>query len=551
MPTFHVLNSSSSGRSKPPRASTPGSTLNRGSNSLQNNRRRATNEEFTRQRPNQPHAAAGFQQRMASDRRKSLPDHLPQKDTKSLRFPEKVCPAGSTRDTYRGRQSQMGSSGRGPARLHFNNASATFYSKKPAVLGANVFKNWNKDITSDKPIRPSSKKYVKVMRRGVPAPDINQLILVDPTRSKKSFYPNLPPTKTPFELIQNSLRDDADDSFADESMPFGKSIPGTADTMTIPADNPSEPKSLGAVAETSPKATDSNISGAMLGNSVVAQDLNSLRDGQKATLMEGANPRLDSTGLDVVEEATLGGPNQTKPEFGPGSGEMAARKKTKIAISEWREKFLVPKSPGTPEVPIMKSPETTQGASSVNVTANGPSALMEMPESNTGGAKSAETATRTLRFDVRTQPQNVSFKAPVAHADISVAGGSQITSISTRDLETEIPAQVLMEENHNYDNSQPPRLRSKFNPVLNPTKVSRPGVNGVLVIGEHREEIGLVKMMGLGTTARHYFTNIQEGPNRLTICFQEMCGAVNYRAFCHSVRNYLGSPSLKMKGLQH
>lgn len=541
MPTFQVLNSSSTGHPKPPRASTPGSTFNRGSNSLQNNRRRATNEEFTRHRPNQSHAATGFQQRMASDRRKSLPDLLSQTDTKSLRFSEKVCPAGSTRDTYRGRQSQMGSSGRGPARLHFNNASPNFYSKKPAVLGANVFKNWNKDITSDKPIRPSSRKYVKVLRRGVHAPDINKLILVDPTRSKKTFYLNLPPTKTPFELIQSTLRDDADDSTADGSMPIDKSIPDTADTMTITAGDPSESNSLGAIA--APKATGWNIPEAMLGISAVAQDLNSLKDGEEAAFMEGENPQQGSTGPDTMEETTLGAPNPTKPEFGAGPGETAARKKTKIAISEWREKFLVPKPPGAPEVPSMKSPETTQDANNVNVTPKTPEELMKAPESNTEDAKSAETAAR----DVRTQPQNFSFEAPVAHAGISGAGGSPITSISTRDPEAEIPAPMIMEENHNYDNSQPPWLRSKFNPALNPAKVSRPGVNGVLLIGEHREEIGLVKMIGLGTTARHYFTNIQEGPKSLTICFQEMCGAVNYRAFCHSVRNGLRPPSLKMK----
>lgn len=473
----------------------------------------------------------------------------PKKYSKILRFSEKVCPTGSTRDTYRGRQSQMGSSGRGPARLHFNNASANFYSKKPAVLGANVFKNWNKDITGDKPARPSSRKYVKVMRRGVQAPDINKLILVDPTRSKKPFYPNLPPTKTPFELIQSALRDDADDSFADGSIPSDKSTPVTADTMKIPADNPSAPNSLEAVAEITSKATDSNILEAMLGNSAVAQDLDILKDGEEATFMEGANPRQGSTGPDAMEETTLGALNPTNPEFGAGSGEIAAQKKTKIAISEWREKFLVPKPSGAPEVPSIKSLETTQDVSSVNVTAKALEALMKTPESNTGDANSAESATRALRFDdVRTQPQNFSFEAPVAHAGISGARGSPVTSTSARDLEAEIQAPVMMEENNNYDNSQPPRLRSKFNSALNPAKLSRPGVNGVLLIGEHREEIGLVKMIGLGTTARNYFTNIQEGPKRLTICFQEICGAVNYRAFCHSVRM---ACALKMKELQH
>lgn len=374
------------------------------------------------------------------------------------------------------------------------------------------------------------------MRRGVQAPDINQLVLVDPARSKKPFYLNLPPTKTPFKLIQNSLHDNGDDSHADESMPIDKSILGAADTMTIQTDNPSEPNSLGAVAETSPKATEPNTPEAMLENSAVAQDLNSLKDGGEAGFMEGADSRQVSTNQDAMEETTLGGPNPTNPEFGAGSGEMAARKKTKIAISEWREKFLVPKPPGTPEVPIIKSPETTQNVSCVNAAANAPAALMETSGSSTEDAKPAETATRALRFDdVRTQPQNISPEDPVAHAGVSGAGGSPITSISTRDSEAEIPAPVMMEENHNYDNSQPLWPRTKFNP----SKVPSPWVTGVLLIGEHREEIGLVKMMGLGTTARHYFTNIQESPNRLTICFQEICGAVNYRAFCHSVRNGL------------
>ena len=523
---------------------------------MQNNRRRGTSGEFTRHRPNQSHGPAGFQSHMTSDRRKSRPGHLSPKNTKSLKFPEKVGPAGSTRDTYRGRQSQMGSSGRGPARLHFNNASVSFYSKKPAVLGANVFRNWNKDITSDKPARPSSRKYVKVMKRGVPAPDINKLILVDPTQSKKPYYPNLPPTKTPFELIQNALRDDADDSFADGSMPADNSKPVTAETMAVRTDNPSEPNALEAAAETTSKAAYSKIPEDMAGNSTVAQDLDSLKDGEVATFMEGPSSRQSGsvaqtsglTGSDAMEETTSEALNPTNSEFDAGTGEMAARKKTKIAISEWREKFLAPKPPGAPEVPRMKSPDTTQEASCVDVTAKAPVSLMETPEPNTEDAKATETATRAWRFDnVRTQPQNFSSEAPVAqagvHPGISGARGSPITSNPTNDLEAEIPAPVMMEENHNNDDSQPPWLRHKFNPALNPAlnpaKVSRPGVNGIFVIGERREEIGLNKMIGLGTQARHLFTNIQEGRNRLTLWFQQICGAVNYRAFCHSVSNAL------------
>lgn len=475
----------------------------------------------------------------------------PEKNAKSLRFPEKVGHAGSTRDTYRGRQSQMGSSGRGPARLHFSNASATFYSKKPAVLGANVFKNWNKDITSDKPFRPSSRKYTKVMRRGVQAPDINQLILVDPTRPKKPYYPNLPPTKTPFELIQNALRGDADDSFADRSMLIDNSKPGTAETMTVPTDNPSESNALGAAAETTPQATYSNTPEGMAENSV-AQDSNSLKDGEVATFFEGAISRQSGsvaqasglTGSDAMEETTSKAHNPTNSEFDAGSGEMASRKRTKMAISEWREKFLAPKSPGAPEVPRMKSPDTTQEPSCVNVTAKEPLALMETPESNTGDAKADEISTRAWRFDdVRTQPQISSFKAPVAqsgvHPGISGAGGSPITSNPTRDPEAEIRAPVMIEENHNNDNSLPLWPRHKFNPALNPAKGSRPGVNGVIFVGESCEEIGLIKMIGLGTQARHLFTNIQDGPKRLKLWFQQMCGAVNYRAFCHSVSNGL------------
>lgn len=442
----------------------------------------------------------------------------------------------------------MGSSGRGPARLHFNNALANLYSKKPAVLGANVFKNWNKDITGDKPVRQSSRKYVKVMRRGVPAPDISQLILVDPTQSKKPYYPNLPTTKTPFELIQNGLRGDAEDSFADGSMPIDNSKPGTAETITNPADNPSESNALGAAAETSPKAAESNIAEDSAGNSAVAQDLSSLKNREVATFMEGASSRHSgsvaqasgSTGSDAMGETTSKAPNPTNAQFGTVPGEMATRKKTKIAISEWREKFLVHKPPGPPEVPRMKSPDPTKEASCVNMTAKAPVAPTETPGSNVGDAKAAETATRAWRLDndVRTEPQG-----------IGEAGGSPIKSNPTRDLEEEIPVPEMMEETHNNDNSLPPRQRRKFNPALNPAKVSRPGVNGIIVIGEHREEIGLIKIIGLATQARHLFTNIQEGPKRLTLWFQHICGAVNYRAFCHSVSNGLALSLRQCKGI--
>lgn len=456
----------------------------------------------------------------------------------------------------------MGSSGRGPARLDFNNASATFFPKKPAVLGANVFKNWNKDITSDKPVRQSSRKYVKVMKRGVPAPDINKLVLLDPTLARKPHYPNFPPTKTPFELIQNSLRDDGNESPADGFMPIENSKPGTAGAMTVPTANPSESKAVVAAAKTIPNVTDSNIPESVAGSPAVAQDPSFLKDGEVATFMEGASSRQPSsvpqasgsTVPDAMEETTPKAPNPTTdPEFGEGSGETAARKKTIIAISEWRDKFLVPKPPGAPEVPAVKVPETMDEASSVNVAGKA-IALMETPGSNTGDANAAETATRAWRFgDVRPQPQNSPFDAPAAqgevHPAISGAVGSPTTSSATRDLEAELPAAVMMEENHDNDNSPPPWLRAKLNPALNPAKGSRPGVNGVLFIGEHHEEIGLVKMMGLGSQARKLFTNIQEGPNRLMIWFQEICGAVNYRAFYHSVSNGLHSASPNVKEL--
>lgn len=129
------------------------------------------------------------------------------------------------------RQVQMGSSGRGPARLGLSKRKPpTSTSKKVLVSGAAILSNWNKAVkgrqskafqpgTSTKPAQKFSTrgKYQKA-GKNEPAPNIEKLTFMDLKHGGVAKHPSLAtpkvnlPVKTPFQLIQERLKADADAS---------------------------------------------------------------------------------------------------------------------------------------------------------------------------------------------------------------------------------------------------------------------------------------------------------------------------------------------------
>lgn len=161
--------------------------------------------------------------------RGSLPQPRSKSSSKSSKIPRKstkVSPGNSTGT----KQTQIGSGSRGPARLSLPQRKSTaISSKKVRVAGAAVLSNWNKAPkrrksnafqpgSSDKPSHKFSivRKYEK-RGRNEPAPNIEQLTFIDLKRggvAKKSSsaIPKISPPKTPYQLIQEGLKADANAS---------------------------------------------------------------------------------------------------------------------------------------------------------------------------------------------------------------------------------------------------------------------------------------------------------------------------------------------------
>lgn len=142
-----------------------------------------------------------------------------------------VWPVSPSKDTHAPKQAQMGSSGRGPARLHPSNIQpGPTSSKRPSVTGAALLNNWNKSVkprkslayqrTLPKPNERAQEKFGKLSvkrkyekaGRNEPAPDIDKLVFMDlkkpPAKKSALSLPGLKiPSKTPFEMIQESLNE--------------------------------------------------------------------------------------------------------------------------------------------------------------------------------------------------------------------------------------------------------------------------------------------------------------------------------------------------------
>lgn len=139
-------------------------------------------------------------------------------------------PIGSTKETHAPRQVQMGTSGRGPARLGLSNLNPSPTSpKRPSVTGAALLRNWNKNVkprrslayqptlskTTEKAAENFGKLSVKrkweKAGRNEPAPEIDKLVFIDLKPAAKKPSLSLPglkiPSKTPFEMIQEGLNE--------------------------------------------------------------------------------------------------------------------------------------------------------------------------------------------------------------------------------------------------------------------------------------------------------------------------------------------------------
>lgn len=162
-------------------------------------------------------------------RRGSLPEPSSKPSATSLKTSGKSAKE-SRKNSNGTRQTQVGNGNRGPARLSLPKSKlSTAPSKKVgAVSGAAILRNWNKDLkrrksnafqpgSSDKPAQKFStiQRYYK-KGRNEPAPNIEMLTFMDLKKGggvakKPSLVtPKIKPPKTPYQIIQESLKANAD-----------------------------------------------------------------------------------------------------------------------------------------------------------------------------------------------------------------------------------------------------------------------------------------------------------------------------------------------------
>ena len=183
-----------------------------------------TRQDSTRLAPKSPIATS------STNKRPGTTPELTKKPRLSFSTaPTKPSARNSKNDIVQAGRNQMGSSGRGPARLSASvSMSQLAFSKKRTVSGSAVLKNWSKDITrrkskafhpgtsktSDKPLEKFGK--LSTMRRfekrgkNEPAPNIESLTFLDlkygTTIKPSPAFPNLTTTvKSPYDIIQQGL----------------------------------------------------------------------------------------------------------------------------------------------------------------------------------------------------------------------------------------------------------------------------------------------------------------------------------------------------------
>lgn len=512
-------------------------------------RRGSTNEDITRHKSKQSLPAASLKTSLGLSRHESPLDQLSRK-----------IPKTSTREANRPRQLQMGSSGRGPARLPVTNASTS--SKRTVVSGADVLKNWSKFVSGNK-YAPKPGKYVKVLKRKELAPDINSLILVDPKlAAKKSSLPTLSstyvPPKTPYELIQHALLDNANESSSIDNHDLNN-----LEALEEMVANPQTPERNGSdlMKESSAKAP--NSSSPELMASATVPDSNARVAVMVPTRPETSEPNLEGmasadecdVNISDLMENGADGPDSNTPEFmAESSAELSA--KTPLGVEEERldssvrEETVHEKRAKVPHhiTPGVVETGTIGTASSAHQTPTPGlqrESLLEINPSSRGApTQSAEFTGQRFRLGgSKSQSHPFSFAPPASppaspleappvwgkrgrgrsdSANLNVAP----TGLST----AQVPRAPKAELYGDLANAGAKRHHAPFGPSY----LTKP-VTAMISIGNDTQSLGLVRIVGLGENSRMLLTSIQDAPNKLYIRFEEMCGAVNYRAFCHSV----------------
>ncbi|MCJ1462323.1 hypothetical protein MMC07_000923 [Pseudocyphellaria aurata] len=503
--------------------------------------------------------------------RSNVPSTLPSKLTSNANRrgsatnvrPGIVGPTGSTKETHAPRQVQMGTSGRGPARLRVSNLDPSPTSpKRPSVTGAALLKNWNKNVkprrsmayqqnlqkttekAADKFGKLSIKRKYEKAGRNEPAPDIDKLVFIDLKPAAKKPSLSLPglkiPSKTPFEMIQEGLNGN------------NTSESGFVET---PVSNTSE-----AIAEQ--PASNANKAN---GQSAVSPEIST------------TNPAYNPFQVDAAAEPSEdNSPHPTNsPKKRPSLPFQAYRQQTASSSSAVPSNIIAPtcqstsiksllpekasehqempsllQQPQDPELqasnPIIASLSTDQEDEKSSIQ-NAHKSRTEISQSTPSGIppisySAPNLSTQASLPDLRKTPKN-SYKAD-STSTISVSNAPPGSVNEPTSLTQAIRSTTSLKIVNKTLNKNQTMGSFDLTEVERGLVASRSGddVYGTLMIGPEGTNLGSLRFRVSDFTTKKLLLNIKVPPRQMNFWFQQICTADDYRTYYHThPSGYLGT----------
>lgn len=462
-------------------------------------------------------------------------------------------PTSPTKEAHPTRQVQMGSSGRGPARLRTSNLMHSPTSpKRPSVSGPALLKNWNKDVkprksmtyqgalpkanerASEKFNKLSIKRKYEKAGRNEPAPDMNQLVLINPKPAAEKPFLSLPglkiPSKTPFEMIQEGLNESKANESVLAGTPVSNALEAIGEQPTVNANKSDDQKAM-STETSSPNGAYSPSQAETAAEPSENVPLHSTQNPKKKpSLPFQAYRQQTASSLSAVPG------NDVKPSSGLLSTEIASPEKS----SEHVEMPALQQHSHDPE-PLPVNPVTA--SVSIDHEAENPS----IQSTKDSGAKSSQSSLSIIPLVSRNEP-NLSIQTPVSdlHKSPSIENDPSSTiSIS------HAPPQSM-----NAPNSLRPSMGSATSPNDTRTikakaqfcsfdltdeendfisSTSMGDVIGTLMIGPECQNLGEVRFRVPDLKSKKLLLKIKVFPRQMHFWFQQICTAEDYRAYYHTV----------------
>lgn len=478
-------------------------------------------------------------------------------------------PISPTKDTHAPRQVQMGSSGRGPARLHLSSLKPSQTSaKRPSVTGAALLKNWNKNVKTRRSMayqgtlpkanerapekfgKLSVKRKYEKAGRNEPAPDIDKLVFIDlkPAAKKSSFsLPGLKiPSKTPFEMIQEGLNE----SNMNEPVFVETPVSNSSEAIIEQSASKDDQRALSTEISTPNRAHDPSQVDTITEPSENIPLHSTQYQKKRPSLPFQAYRQQTASSLSAVPSNTV------TPSSGPTS-----------------EKTNLPeKSLEHQEMPalLQHSHESeNQAANPViasisNDHADERSSIQIANDSETKKSQSSPSIIPPISKNERQNERNLSIQTPISDlhksprnetdpsSKISVSNAPPMSLNELASPSQDIRSTAL----HIESNRKTSRGKLKFSFDLTEAEKdlasskSQDDVFGTLLIGPECQSLGSARFRVLDFSTKKLLLNIKVPPRQMHFWFQQICTAEDYRAYYHTVSHCFHPFLVYKKGRQ-